>query len=371
MRPGTHIALSGSYRHITFHPQRKVVGHRLEIIAGKHRRRRLLPPKVPLHPSAAAAAVAAERAAPGVITPAAPQQDLSLFETYKDLQLRWKRTTRQSRKKFSIARKWRQHLACRPQPEPKWLIFLHPQMGKGATEGPRDQKIGRRRAAVPHQPDSEHPTQTHEQAREHSDLQRGNQIEDGQEEKEQQPVGQQQLIAPAGNIGAFQRFQGTHSERPSFRLSYDPKEIFCVFKSSASAQHKARQTAQLNQLWKCSSGDKVVFGTVLIAGTREWTVLGKPTIRHWVTMIRIEEIEVDVQMKEDPPIQRPKSLLDLWANRWLYPEELEGIKTDANGRPLVEAIYNGEEHQQGTYHRRGLAACYRWLPDPKATHWKR
>lgn len=29
MRPGTHIALSGSYRHITFHPQRKVVGHRL------------------------------------------------------------------------------------------------------------------------------------------------------------------------------------------------------------------------------------------------------------------------------------------------------------------------------------------------------
>lgn len=29
LRPGTHMALSGSYRHITFHPQRKVVGHRL------------------------------------------------------------------------------------------------------------------------------------------------------------------------------------------------------------------------------------------------------------------------------------------------------------------------------------------------------
>ncbi|CDJ42264.1 hypothetical protein, conserved [Eimeria tenella] len=379
-----------------------------EIIAGKHRRRRLLPPKVPLHPSAAAAAVAAERAAPGVITPAAPQQDLTLFEAYKDLQLRWKRTTRQSRKKFSIARKWRQRLACRPQPEPKWLLFLHPQMGKGATEGPRDQKIGRRRAAVPQQPDSEHPTQTHEQAREHSGLQQGNQIEDGQEEKEQRPVGQQQVIAPAENLGAFQRFQGTHSERPSFRLSYDPKEIFCVFKSSASAQHKVTvgDLVQTEKLHRKQAGDKVVFGTVLIAGTREWTVLGKPTvpfvrvkgvieqqtlcgetlsfrykktrrssrflrIRHWVTMIRIEEIEVDVQMKEDPPIQRPKRLLDLWANRWLYPEELEGIRTDANGRPLVEAIYNGEEHQQGTYHRRGLAACYRWLPDPKATHWKR
>ena len=25
------------------------------------------------------------------------------------------------------------------------------------------------------------------------------------------------------------------------------------------------------------AGDKVVFGTVLLAGTREWTLLGKPT----------------------------------------------------------------------------------------------
>lgn len=30
--------------------------------------------------------------------------------------------------------------------------------------------------------------------------------------------------------------------------------------------------------------------------------------------------------QEDPPIQRPKRLLDLWANRWLYPEELEGAQ---------------------------------------------
>lgn len=65
-----------------------------EIMAGKHRKRRLLPPKVPLHPSAAAAAAAAQRAAPGVTTPAAPQQDMTLFEAYRDLQLRWKRTTR-------------------------------------------------------------------------------------------------------------------------------------------------------------------------------------------------------------------------------------------------------------------------------------
>ena len=65
-----------------------------EILVGKHRRRRLLPPKVPLHPSASAAATAAARAAPGATAPAAPQQDMTLFEAYRDLQLRWKRTTR-------------------------------------------------------------------------------------------------------------------------------------------------------------------------------------------------------------------------------------------------------------------------------------
>ncbi|CDJ26846.1 uncharacterized protein EMH_0067450 [Eimeria mitis] len=256
-------SLCGSVRWLTFHPQRRVVGHRLEIMAGKHRKRRLVPPKVPLHPSAAAAAAAAERAAPGVTTPAAPQQDMTLFETYRDLQLRWKRTTRQSRKKFCIARKWRQHLACQPQPEPSWLLFLHPQMGPPAGRAeahggpPKHRRIGRRRSAAPelHACDSsanelqqhaqqssaphrqERPTQEeqqqHLQAKEDLNQQRHPQ----QEQQQEQQVQQQ---AAADYVGAFQRIQGTHGERPPFRLSYDPKEIFCVFKSSVSAQHKAR-----------------------------------------------------------------------------------------------------------------------------------
>lgn len=28
--------------------------------------------------------------------------------------------------------------------------------------------------------------------------------------------------------------------------------------------------------------------------------------------------------QDDPPPEPPKRLLDLWANRWLYPEEMEG-----------------------------------------------
>ncbi|XP_026191020.1 uncharacterized protein LOC34621896 [Cyclospora cayetanensis] len=388
------LALPRSSRCIAFQPQRKVVGHRLEIISGKHRRRRLLPPKIPLHPSVAAAAVAAERVAPGVSAPAAPQQDLTLFEAYRDLQLRWKRTTRQSRKKFSIARKWRQHLANCPEPQPTWLLFLHPQMG-GRQSG------GSKKGSKPQQQTLERPLEDQQSEQEHTISQQNSQQPLNCPEKHQEPTA-------VDFVGGFRRLEMAHGQRPPFSLSYDPNEIFCVFKSSVSAQHKVTvgDLVQTEKLHRKQAGDKVVFGTVLLAGTREWTLLGKPTIpfarvkgvieqqtlagetlsfrykktrrssrflriRHWVTLIRIEAIEVDAQMKEDPAPEPPKRLLDLWANRWLYPEELHGIKTDADGKPLAESVYDGAEHQQGTFHRRGLTASYRWLPDPQATHWKR
>ncbi|KAL8273654.1 hypothetical protein Esti_002476 [Eimeria stiedai] len=323
-------------RWITFHPQRRVVGHRLEIMPGKHRKRKPLPPKVPLHPSVSAAAAAFARAAPGTTPPAAPQQDMTLFEAYRDLQLRWKRTTRTSE---------------------------NPQL-RASLQGEEQQQ--------PHEAEKGAPG-----------------VFEGLSETLVNEAGDD---IPAGYwVGGFRRVQGTHADRPPPVLSYDPKEIFCVFKSSVSAQHKASSAdsdlVQTEKLHRKQAGDKVVFGTVLLAGTRKWTLLGKPTldsctlagetlsfrykktrrssrflrIRHWVTLLRIEEIVVDVEMKVDPPPPRPKRLLDLWANRWLYPEELEGIQVDAEGRPLAESIYDGSEHQQGTYHRRGLNSCYRNL----------
>ncbi|KAL8443260.1 hypothetical protein Emag_005985 [Eimeria magna] len=224
---------------------------------GKHRKRKPLPPKVPLHPSVSAAVTAAARAAPGTTPPASPQQDMTLFEAYRDLQLRWKRTTRQSRKKFSIARKWRQHLACRPQPEPSWLLFLHPQMGgpRGASGGPQE---------TPGAPGAPSSSQQGGRRRRHRvseepQLPASLQGEEQQQEQQQQPQEPKDGVSTVKNlsespmkvqeeqdenatgdwVGGFRRVQGTHAERPPPFLSYDPKEIFCVFKSSVSAQHKA------------------------------------------------------------------------------------------------------------------------------------
>ena len=167
---------------------------------------------------------------------------------------------RQSRKKFCIARKWRQHLACQPQPEPSWLLFLHPQMGRpaGGSEAhegpPKHPKLGRRRAAAPqeHTCDSrahgqqEHTKQEGQQHPQQKQYLREQHDPQQQQKQEQQHV-QQQLTATADCVGAFRRLQGTYGERPPFCLSYDPKEIFCVLKSSVSAQHKARSPPKQQQ----------------------------------------------------------------------------------------------------------------------------
>jgi len=191
----------------------------------------------------------------------------------------------------------------------------------------------------------------------------------------------------------------------------DASEAFAIFKSSALHQHKVTvgDLVQCEKLHRREAGEKVVFGTVLMVGTRRFTILGKPTIpyakvkatieqqtlagevisykykprkkqqrflrrRQYVTMLRIDEIVVDPASDTvDPPPPKPLRLLDLWANRWLDPAETADVEM-VNGPdgpvPKVAEIYDGSEHHSGTYHRRGLTSCYRFWPDPQHTHWR-
>ena len=81
-------------------------------------------------------------------------------------------------------------------------------------------------------------------------------------------------------------------------------------------------------------------------------------MRHWVTILRVDRIEVDHKMLTQPiPEVKPRRLLDMWANRWLSVKEVKEMKT-----PELEL----PEHQPGTYQRRGLTDSYRFLPDPLA-----
>eukprot|EP00927_Polykrikos_kofoidii_P007723 TRINITY_DN13168_c0_g1_i1.p1 TRINITY_DN13168_c0_g1~~TRINITY_DN13168_c0_g1_i1.p1 ORF type:complete len:348 (-),score=67.30 TRINITY_DN13168_c0_g1_i1:53-1096(-) len=321
--PEARCVLGGT-RTIVRHPIKMPhmsLGHKLEVVHGPNIKRKNMPPKIPKHPLQDI------------------QQNMNEVMTYNDLKLRWKWTTRFGERRMKIARKWKPARSNSPIPQATCSFVWHRHMPH--------------RRNMPELPEDE------------MDLKLVN---------------------------------GTNS--------------FAIFKSSPLKQHKVTvgDLVQCEKLHRREAGEKIVFGTVLLVGSKEFTIIGKPTVpyakvkatieqqtlsgekliysykprrkqqrflrrRQYLTMIRIDEIVVEPGMDTtDPPPPKPLRLLDLWANRWLDPIEKEGIEMvegpDGASIPKVAELYDGSEHQPGTYHRRGLTSCYRFWPDPQHTHWR-
>ncbi|GIX61104.1 mitochondrial ribosomal protein L21 precursor, putative [Babesia caballi] len=277
-------------------------------------------------------------------------KDMERFETYRDLKLRWKRTTKSRKNRVRLARKWRQPRYVNPASPPTCMFVLHerlPQTRNVRGYGPRP----------PWQSD------TH-------------------------------AAAEGALTRPYSPGEITLDESHNFQVSPPPEvvqqlrdgsaETFCVFKSSALHQHKVTKgdLVQIERLRRRSAGDKVTFGTVLLVGSRDWTIIGKPTVpyakveatieqqtlcgeqlsfryrksrrisrflrvRHWVTVLRIDNIVVDPEMRVDRAPVKPLRLLDLWANRWLYEEELDGVKyADDRTAVVVEHLAEVVTEQQ-------------------------
>jgi large subunit ribosomal protein L21 len=287
-----------------------VLGHKTEIQVGKYRHRRNMPPKIPKHPLLDV------------------QQNMNELTTYADLKLRFRQNshTTISRNRMKIARKWKVEPNWAPRPPPKCSFISHSRM--------------------PHR------------------------------------AGSVPSLPPPGPL--------------------DATDAFCVFKSSSRLQHKvtAGDIVQTERMKRREAGEKMVFGTVLLCGSRDWTIIGKPTVpyarvhctieqqtlskemlvymykpkrrvsrfkrvRQWVTMLRVDRIEIVDPSLPAEPETRPVRLLDIWANRWMTVEELANVKRDADGRPESESLYTGREHKPGVYQKRGMTGEYRFPPDPK------
>jgi large subunit ribosomal protein L21 len=285
-----------------------VLGHKTEIQVGKYRHRRHIPPRIPKHPLLDV------------------RQNMNELTTYADLKLRWRQSSHTpiSRNRMKIARKWKVEPNWAPRPRPTCSFIHHSKM--------------------PH------------------DLSRG-----------------VPSLPPPGPL--------------------DLTNVFCVFKTSSRLQHKVTvgDLVQTERIKRREAGEKIVFGTVLLAGSKDWTIIGKPTVpyvrvhctieqqtlskemlvymykprrrvsrfkrvRQWVTMLRVDKIEIDPKlMDQNPAPVHPPRLLDLWANRWMTADELRHVDLDK-----AEQIYDSQvEHKPGIYQRRGLTADYRFPPDPK------
>jgi len=323
--PPTWSAVAlGGVRGIIRHPVKAsghILGHKLEVVQGSRKRPKLyMPPKIPKHPLQDI------------------ESNMNELLTYNDLKLRWQFTTRFSTSRMTVARHWKPLRTEYPRNKPTCAFIWHHEMPH--------------RTPRPELPDPEH----------------------------------------------FERIR--------------KQELFCVFKSSVLHQHKVTvgDLVQAEKLHRREAGEKVVFGTVLVVGSKDFTILGKPTVpyakvkatieqqtltkemlafwykprrkqshfyrrRQYVTMLRIDEIVLTPEEDPaDPPPPKPVRLLDLWANRWLDPTEKKGIEMvtgdDGSLIPKTALIYDGSEHQPGSYHRRGLTSCYRYWPDPAASHWR-
>lgn len=321
--PPLALSTLGGVRGVIRHPVKatgNVLGHKLEVIYGVHTKRRHNPPKIPKHPMQDI------------------DQNMNEVLTYGDLKIRWQWTTKFNTSKMNIARHWKPQPNLCPEPKSSCSFIWHWNMPH--------------RANMPELPN--------------------------------------------------------HQDFPKVDTSAG---AFAVFKSSVMHQHKVTvgDLVQAEKLHRKDAGDRVVFGTVLLVGTRKFTIIGKPTVpyakvkatveqqtltkellifkyrskgkqsrflrrRQYITMLRIDEIVVDPSAETaDPPPPKPLRLLDLWANRWLDPAEtapIEMVEGPDGPVPKAAEIYDGSEHQPGTFHRRGLTSCYRFWPDPQYTHWR-
>ena len=329
-------------------PRAQVLGHQMEIQMGKHRFQKKPPPRVPKHP-----------------TKETNNLNMNQYVRYADLKLRWKPGFKPSKKNMSIKRKWKVIPARGPRPAPTCLFMLHSHL----------------------------PLKT---------------------------------VPPS---------------KPPLGLIKDQKDLFAVVKTSYRLQHKVTQgdIIQTERMHRKQAGDQVTLGTVLLVGSRDFSIIGKPVVpyaqvhctveqqtlsketisfsykprrrmsrfkrvRQWVTMLRVNRIELDPTMEQNQKVLKPAKLLDLWANRWLTAKEIKNMgetpkfseisgsilpEVDLTTRRLLEDVegadqdqrketsetvtprlkiklWNDVEHQPGTNQRRGLVDSYRYVPDPQA-----
>ncbi|SBS89606.1 ribosomal protein, putative [Plasmodium malariae] len=399
---------------------------------GKHRKRRINPPVYPVHPNEE------------------KKKNLNNFITYKDLKIRWRNTSKNYRKKVTIARKWKNLHCIMPMNVNSCIFVLHKNLPRTRYTQIKKEYCQKEEWSNSVPCTNEYvEVNGYRQKKEYNLCLNKNDgkcaevvevinNEVGTTSIFQQDDYNRSSCSNSQNNGVRRgRRKGKHAirgrhialneitqyecereeddnelnyyEKPPKELEHiisrDKKDLFCIFKSNFINEHKVTvgDIVQTEKMHRRKAGDVVYFGTVLFVGSKNFSIIGKPTvpyckvkatieqitlskeilsfrykkvrrssrflrIRHWITLLKIDEIIINTSGKIKDERIKPLQILDLWSNRWLYQKELNFIKFDENNNPLAEQIYNLVEHQPNTLHRRGLTDCYRFYPDPHVPH---
>ncbi|GAW83001.1 hypothetical protein, conserved [Plasmodium gonderi] len=378
---------------------------------GKHRKRKINPPIYPVHPNEE------------------KKKNLNNFITYKDLKIRWRSTSKNYRKKVTIARKWKNLHCLLPMNKNSCIFILHKNLpktrftnknnihsevtGYSTTQQPCEVSTDERIKQIS---DSGASSGGSQQMVFFQNAKTNNTVRRGRKVKNRNPIQGHVVGKQISPIDELDKDGQIYSHDQTKELNYhevppanmdrlinkNKEDLFCIFKSNFINEHKVTigDIVQTEKLHRRKAGDVVYFGTVLLVGSKHFTIIGKPTvpyckvkatieqitlskeilsfrykkvrrssrflrIKHWITILKIDDIIIDTKQTIKDERIKPLQILDLWANRWLYQKELNFIKFNETGtKPLAEQIYDLVEHQPNTLHRRGLTECYRFYPDP-------
>ncbi|BAM41707.1 50S ribosomal protein L21 [Theileria orientalis strain Shintoku] len=336
-----HTHLFNDRRNIATHKPRRQIGHKFEFIIGKHKRAKVNPPRVPIHPTKDV------------------DKDMNLFETYRDLKLRWKRTTRSRKNKVKIARKWRQPYYFNPTGQPTCMFVLHENLPRTRNDKVFYKEDEKEYVPMKIELDESHNFDVYPPASVVEDVRnmkvetfcifksspihqhkvfdflysysgyQGGHCSDREAEKEERWYFSSYLTenrgqsdfwnSVAGRIEALDDNRETHVSSlhlqvisgcltPRWRLQLSNR-YFCQHLPYTPFQ----DTLQVQEIEK-----NIQIFKVCIPLSKLFRV------RHWVTVLRIDNIVVDPSMEINTE-HKASRLLDLWSNRWLYTEELEGL----------------------------------------------
>ncbi|ETW34134.1 hypothetical protein PFTANZ_05177 [Plasmodium falciparum Tanzania (2000708)] len=390
-------------RKLTYYPCRRQEGHKIELMMGKHRKRKINPPVIPIHPNEE------------------KKKNLNNFITYKDLKIRWRNTSKNYRKKVTIARKWKNLHCLLPMNKSTCMFVLHNNLPYTRLTK-KSYKSQEKNEIVLNESYEEAKDESKEYC-EGVKFNNNNKCDNKNDadiynaslgrrkiynwtKKEEDKKEEEEEEKNKSNNNPCNMNEGNYYEKPPKNLEYllkkDKNDLFCIFKSNVTNEHKVviGDIVQTERLHRKKAGDVIYFGTILFVGSPNFSIIGKPTIpyckvkavieqitlskeilsfrykkvrrssrflriKHWITILKIQDIIIELnQHTIHDERKKPLQILDLWANRWLYQKELNFMKFDEYNKPLADQIFNLIEHQPNTLHRRGLNKCYRYPPDP-------
>ncbi|SBT57813.1 ribosomal protein, putative [Plasmodium ovale wallikeri] len=421
--PGAQLMgnLAEAKRNLTYYPCRRQEGHKIELMLGKHRKRRINPPVYPIHPNEE------------------KKKNLNNFITYKDLKIRWRNTSKNYRKKVTIARKWKNLHCLLPMNKSSCIFILHKNLpytrfkkGNEKKEtfsqgdetylnlpwnnnqkkvkietspvqlrqeeetddnhsdnryrrsiyGGRKTRMSRRRLRREERDERDEQDERDErderEGREEQDERDGRDERD-EREKYGNVTYKEEHATENTSQGMISQSEVNYYEKPPREakrlLEKDKKDLFCILKSNFINEHKVTigDIIQTEKIHRKKAGDVIYFGTVLLVGSKNFTIIGKPTvpycrvkatieqitlsneilsfrfkkvrrssrflrIRHWLTILKINDIILDLENVTNNEIHiikderiKPLQIIDLWSNRWLYKKELNFISPTDRG----------------------------------------